>query len=99
LLVRRNWPGEVALIAQSLKEGLAPLRNHPAVKDVRVKGAIGVVELHQNVDVPSAQRAALEAGAWLRPFRNLIYTMPPYVVSPEELKQLITAVFAAVDRA
>ena len=59
----------------------------PGVRDVRVLGAIGVIELERSVDVAAASAAAVARGVWLRPFRNLVYAMPPYVSGDEELRQ------------
>jgi adenosylmethionine---8-amino-7-oxononanoate aminotransferase len=66
------------------------------VADVRVLGAIGVVQLHRPVDVPAATAAAVAAGVWLRPFRDLIYTMPPYVADEHDVARITRAVAAAV---
>jgi adenosylmethionine-8-amino-7-oxononanoate aminotransferase len=66
------------------------------VADVRVLGAIGVVELDHDVDLPAATAAAVGQGVWLRPFRNLIYTMPPYVTNDDDLAQIARGVLAAV---
>ncbi|HEV2634728.1 MAG TPA: adenosylmethionine--8-amino-7-oxononanoate transaminase [Actinocrinis sp.] len=85
----------VAGIESALTRGLAPARDLPGVRDVRVLGAIGVVELDHEVDVPAATAAAVQAGAWLRPFRNLIYTMPPYITSDPDLATIATAIIAA----
>ena len=68
-----------------LRAGLEPARELPGVVDVRVLGAIGVVQLDREVDMPGRDRAAVERGVWLRPFRDLIYTMPPYVIGEEDL--------------
>ena len=87
-----GWQASVARIADGLRAGLAPARAHPSVADVRVLGAIGVVQLTHEVDVPAATAAAVRAGVWLRPFRDLIYTMPPYVTSDADLAQICTAV-------
>ena len=76
---------------------LAPLRQLPHVADVRTIGAVGVVELTQDVDVPAATDAALAAGVWLRPFRNLIYTMPPFVCSDDDLATIARGIAAAVN--
>jgi adenosylmethionine-8-amino-7-oxononanoate aminotransferase len=65
------------------------------VRDVRVLGAIGVIELERDVDVGRATDAAVERGVWLRPFRNLIYAMPPYVLEHDELVQVGAAMVAA----
>lgn len=98
LLADGRWRADVARIEAGLAAGLAPLRERAGVVDVRVRGAIGVVQLDRAVDVPAATTAAVAAGAWLRPFRDLIYTMPPYVISDQDLGTVVAAIFAAVDR-
>ena len=70
-------------------------RRSPGVADVRVLGAIGVVQLERPVDVAAATEAALAEGVWLRPFRDLVYTMPPFVSTPEEVAAIGRAVLAA----
>ena len=95
LLFSRDWRAEVAGIAAALRTGLAPLRGAPGVRDVRVLGAVGVVQLDHPVDVPAATAAAIEAGVWLRPFRDLIYTMPPYVCTSADLATITAGVRAA----
>lgn len=95
LLADERWREEVARIERGLREGLAPAYELPGVKDVRVLGAIGVVQLDRAVDIAAATGAAVERGVWLRPFRDLIYTMPPYVIGNEELAAVSTAVLAA----
>jgi adenosylmethionine-8-amino-7-oxononanoate aminotransferase len=96
LLRAQNWPAEVGRIERGLRAGLEPLRGAPGVADVRVLGAIGVVQLGRPVELASATAAALEAGVWLRPFRDLIYTMPPYVVGDDDLTRITAGVAAAV---
>ena len=96
LLASGEWHAQVARIHQGLEGGLAPLRGRPAVADVRCLGAVGVVQLDHPVDVAAATEAALERGVWLRPFRDLIYTMPPYVVSEDEVAAICSAIEAAV---
>ncbi|WP_346135220.1 adenosylmethionine--8-amino-7-oxononanoate transaminase [Lentzea roselyniae] len=95
LLLSQDWKREVARIEHGLKTGLAPARALPGVKDVRVLGAIGVVQLDQPVDMARATKAAVDAGVWLRPFRDLIYTMPPFVSTDQEIAQIAAAVVAA----
>ena len=95
LLLERDWRAEVAGIAAALTAGLAPARALPGVVDVRVLGAIGVVQLDRPVDMRAATDAALAAGVWLRPFRDCVYTMPPYVCTPDDLAAITTAVCAA----
>ncbi|NKX90769.1 adenosylmethionine--8-amino-7-oxononanoate transaminase [Nocardia coubleae] len=96
LLRSRDWRGEVARIESELREGLAPIAELPGVVDVRVLGAIGVVELAEPVDMRAATDAAVDAGAWLRPFRNLVYTMPPFISSSADIASITGAVHAAV---
>jgi len=78
-----------------LRAGLAPARSLPGVVDVRVLGGIGVVQLDGPVDVAAATAAAVDAGVWLRPFRDLVYTMPPYVCTTDDLATITAAVCAA----
>jgi len=91
-----GWQAEVSRIEAGLRAGLAPLSALPAVSDVRVLGAIGVVQLDHDVDVAAATAAAVRAGVWLRPFRDLVYTMPPYVTSDEDLAAICGGVLEAV---
>ena len=95
LLLSRNWRGEVAAISDGLRRGLSPARQLPGVRDVRVLGAIGVVQLDHSIDMRAATAAAVEAGVWLRPFRDLIYTMPPFISTSTDIAQISTAVVAA----
>jgi adenosylmethionine---8-amino-7-oxononanoate aminotransferase len=85
LLEQGDWRGRVGAIEQGLRAGLEPARKLAGVTDVRVLGAIGVVQLDRDVDVAAATAAALGHGVWLRPFRNLIYAMPPYVIDEQDL--------------
>lgn len=96
LLLAQDWATTVAHIGERLASGLAPLRELPGVRDVRTIGAVGVVQLDHDVDVVAATEAAIEAGAWLRPFRDLVYAMPPYVISDDELDTLVAGIGAAV---
>jgi adenosylmethionine---8-amino-7-oxononanoate aminotransferase len=91
-----GWQARVARLAAGLNAGLAPARDLPGVTDVRVLGAVGVVQLDHEVDVPTATAAAVRAGVWLRPFRDLIYTMPPYLTSDSDLALICGGVLAAV---
>ncbi|WP_327065498.1 adenosylmethionine--8-amino-7-oxononanoate transaminase [Kitasatospora sp. NBC_01302] len=95
LLLGQDWQREVKRIETGLQEGLAAARETPGVADVRVLGAIGVVQLDHPVDVRAATEAAAREGVWLRPFRDLIYTMPPYVTGEEDLARIGAAVRAA----
>lgn len=87
--------GRVRRIEAGLRTGLAPARALAGVEDVRVLGAIGVVRLNRPVDVAAATAAAVDAGVWLRPFRDLIYTMPPYVATDADVAAITRAVVAA----
>jgi adenosylmethionine-8-amino-7-oxononanoate aminotransferase len=91
----RGWQAEVTRIEAGLKTGLAPAAGLPGVADVRVLGAIGVVQLDREVDIAAASEAAVRAGVWLRPFRDLIYTMPPYVTGDEDVAAICLGVLAA----
>lgn len=95
LLLSRDWRGEVEDVRRGLESGLAPARELPGVRDVRVLGAIGVIELSEPVDMRAATDAAVAAGVWLRPFRNLIYAMPPYVCTSEDVRNITTGMLAA----
>ena len=95
LLLGQDWPLEIKRIETGLREGLADAAGLPGVRDVRVLGAIGVVQLDRPVDMAAATRAAVRAGVWLRPFRDLIYTMPPYVTSDADVARICAAVRAA----
>ena len=93
LLFENDWRAQVRRIEQGLRSGLAPCADLPSVADVRVLGAIGVVELEQPVDMARIQPAFVEAGVWVRPFGRLVYLMPPYVIGDEDLARLCRAVF------
>ncbi|MFD8073658.1 adenosylmethionine--8-amino-7-oxononanoate transaminase [Streptomyces sp. NPDC059718] len=99
LLLGQDWAQEVKRIEAGLREGLAPAAGLPGVRDVRVLGAIGVVQLDHQVDLAAATRAAARSGVWLRPFRDLIYTMPPYVTGDEDVARICAAVRAAAEAA
>jgi adenosylmethionine-8-amino-7-oxononanoate aminotransferase len=90
-----GWRERVRAIERGLRAGLEPARELPGVADVRVLGAIGVVQLEREVDVAAATATAVSRGVWLRPFRDLIYTMPPYVIDREDLASVTAAVVEA----
>lgn len=95
LLATGAWRSQLAQIEAGLRTGLAPAAGIEGVRDVRVLGAIGVVQLDRPVDIPAATAVALDHGVWLRPFNDLIYTMPPYVASEEEVASIAAAALAA----
>lgn len=97
LLLESPWQARVAAIERQLAEGLQRLREHSAVSDVRVLGAIGVVETREPVPVAELQRLFVAEGAWIRPFGRLVYLMPPYVISDDELALLIRAIAKGLD--
>lgn len=97
ILESGEWRTQVAAIESQLRAELAPCRESPQVRDVRVLGAIGVVETHQPVNMAALQRFFVSQGVWIRPFGRLIYLMPPYVISPDQLARLTAAVVNAVN--
>jgi adenosylmethionine-8-amino-7-oxononanoate aminotransferase len=96
LLSGSAWAGEVARINRGLTAGLAGCRELPGVTDVRTIGAVGVVQLDHPVDVVKATEAAIEEGVWLRPFRDLVYTMPPYITDDDDIERICAAIHRAV---
>lgn len=95
LLADGGWRSRVQSIEQGLRSGLEPAGELAVVQEVRVLGAIGVLQMHEPVDIAAATAAALEHGVWLRPFRDLIYAMPPYVIEEPDLARLTAAMCAA----
>jgi adenosylmethionine-8-amino-7-oxononanoate aminotransferase len=96
-LVEGGWKDDVPRIARLLDEHLAPARRLPGVREVRTLGAVGVVQLDGPVDVPRVTRAALRRGVWVRPFRDLVYTMPPYVCSDDDVRRIAAGIVGAVE--
>lgn len=92
ILATYNLQQKIGNIEKTLREALIPLSNHHRVTDVRVLGGIGVVECGAQVEVGTIQRFYLERGVWIRPFRNLIYVMPPYTINSEQLQILCSAI-------
>jgi adenosylmethionine-8-amino-7-oxononanoate aminotransferase len=98
LLATYDNATRIAAIASSLESGLAPARALSPVRDVRVLGAVGVVELDRPVDAAAVTRVSLEHGVWVRPFRNLVYTMPPYISTDDDIAAITSAIVAAVKK-
>jgi adenosylmethionine-8-amino-7-oxononanoate aminotransferase len=96
LLEQRDAAALVERINGELATGLAPARELAPVTDVRTIGAVGVIELDRPVDVVRLTEAALDRGVWVRPFRNLVYTMPPYVATSDEVRTITEALVGAV---
>ena len=99
MVAQGKWRDQVARIEAGLERGLRPLTDIPGVGDVRVLGAIGVVELEHDVPMREATEAAMAEGVWIRPFGRLIYTMPPYICTEEDIAQICRGIAAAVKEA
>ncbi|MCE9733040.1 adenosylmethionine--8-amino-7-oxononanoate transaminase [Pectobacterium sp. IFB5596] len=99
LLAENHWQSQVQYIERQLREALHPCAESPQVANVRVLGAIGVVETQRPVNMARLQRFFVEQGVWIRPFGRLIYLMPPFIIQPDELRKLTDAVYAAVHNA
>jgi adenosylmethionine-8-amino-7-oxononanoate aminotransferase len=97
LLASGDWRHEVERVHAGLRQGLSPAISLPGVSDVRALGAIGVIQLDHQVDIAAATAVAVKRGVWVRPFRDLIYTMPPYVTSDSDLATIGAALCAAAE--
>lgn len=97
ILAAGGWSADVARVGAALMAGLAPAVKLDAVADVRTFGAVGVIELTDAVDVTAVTRAAVKHGVWVRPFRNLVYAMPPYISTAAEVGMMAAAMVAAVE--
>ena len=88
LLLQGQWQSQVAAIEQHFMQNLTPLKSHPAVADVRIIGAVGIVELKEPLNTKQVTPILLEQGVWLRPFGKLLYSMPPYIINNEQLSRV-----------
>ncbi|SDB91070.1 adenosylmethionine--8-amino-7-oxononanoate transaminase [Acinetobacter boissieri] len=98
LLLEQDWQANIARIEQILADVLLPLADLSGVQDVRVLGAIGVVEMKEAVDLKQLQEIFVARGIWVRPFGKLVYVMPPYVISSADLTQLLTVLSDVVQQ-
>ncbi len=96
LLIESPWQQRVTVIEQQLQTELTPAADMKQVTDVRVMGAIGVIETRNNVNQARMCAAFVECGVWIRPFNNLVYIMPPFVIGKEELSKLTHAMLAVI---
>ena len=98
LLLSDDWQNNIQRIEAFLSTALQKFSSLKTVADVRVLGAIGVIEMHDPVNLPDIQKHFVAAGVWVRPFGKLIYVMPPFISSDEELNQLIKGVYSVLSK-
>jgi adenosylmethionine---8-amino-7-oxononanoate aminotransferase len=98
LLDSYDWKSTVRNIERQLLQELEPARDMPGVQDVRVLGAIGVVEMKESMDMKTVQPQIVEEGVWLRPFGKLLYTMPPFIIQPHELTKITRTMLSIASR-
>jgi adenosylmethionine-8-amino-7-oxononanoate aminotransferase len=97
LLLNSDWQDNIADIEAVLHSELSPLRQHEKVADVRILGAIGVVELTEEMDMEIVQNLLIENGVWLRPYGKLLYTMPPFIINKQELLLITKAIKVVIE--
>ncbi|WP_461515710.1 adenosylmethionine--8-amino-7-oxononanoate transaminase [Porticoccus sp.] len=96
LLLASDWRARIATIQQQLESGLAPARELPNVADVRVLGAIGVIEMKEPIELARIQKEFVDQGVWIRPFGKLVYVMPPYIMGQHDLATLCDVMVSVV---
>jgi len=96
LLLESDWESSIDMIERELRNGLLPLKEKDSVEDVRVLGAIGIVEMKESIDVEKTQLALIDNGVWLRPFGKLLYAMPPFVSSRSDIHKITSAIHASL---
>jgi len=96
LLLESDWGSSIDMIEKELRNGLLPLKVNDSIEDVRVLGAIGVVEMKESIDVEKTQLSLIENGVWLRPFGKLLYTMPPFISSRSDIHKITSAINASL---
>jgi adenosylmethionine-8-amino-7-oxononanoate aminotransferase len=96
LLLSQPWQRIISNIEQQLEAGLSPVRELEQVAEVRVLGAIGVIEMKRPVEMSKIQKALVDKGVWIRPFGKLIYTLPPYVINDDDLALLCNAIVSVI---
>ena len=97
LLLSSPWQKRVLQIEETLQTALLPIKSHPKVKDIRVLGGIGVIELNEAIKVADIQKYFVKNNVWIRPFRNLIYIMPPYIINQTDLGRLCKVMKESLD--
>ena len=97
LLLASPWEENVKQIEKQLSKELVRCKDLEIVKDVRILGAIGVVELHKPIDLEFFTCEFIKRGVWVRPFLNLVYIMPPFIITPKELSTLTQAIYEVVE--
>jgi len=96
LLLESDWESNIDMIEKEFSNGFLPLKENDSVEEVRVFGAIGVVEMKESIDVEKTQLALIENGVWLRPFGKLLYTMPPFISSRSDIHKITSAIHASL---
>lgn len=98
LLLKKDWKANIKRIQQQLQERLEPFAELSTVAEVRCLGAIGVVEMHEPVDLRWIQKEFVDAGIWIRPFGKLVYLMPPFIITNDQLAILIDSMHRVLSK-